>query len=98
MARALVAKPSLLLLDEPAAGMTEADRVEFVPRLHALRERGMTIVVVEHDMNVITKSCDVVTVLNFGRLLAEGPPESTLAIDEVRMRMSVPDVLPLLAT
>lgn len=85
MARALVAKPSLLLLDEPAAGMTEADRVEFVPRLHALRERGMTIVVVEHDMNVITKSCDVVTVLNFGRLLAEGPPESTLAIDEVRI-------------
>lgn len=84
MARALVARPTLLLLDEPAAGMTEADRLEFVPRLRALRDRGMTVVVVEHDMNVITKSCDVVTVLNFGRVLAEGPPETTLAIDEVR--------------
>lgn len=84
MARALVAHPRLLLLDEPAAGMTETDRLAFVPRIMALRDRGMTVLVVEHDMNVITKSCDIVTVLNFGRKLAEGPPVETLATDEVR--------------
>lgn len=84
LARALMAHPRVLLLDEPAAGMTEGDREEFVPRLAALRDTGVTVVIVEHDMNVIAKSCDVVTVLNFGRLLAEGPPVETLASDDVR--------------
>ncbi len=84
LARALMARPRLLLLDEPAAGMTETDREELVPRLAGLRDSGVTVVIVEHDMNVITKSCDVVTVLNFGRRLAEGPPAETLASEEVR--------------
>lgn len=84
LARALMARPRVLLLDEPAAGMPEADREAFVPRLHDLRDAGVTIVIVEHDMNVITKSCDVVTVLNFGRVLAEGPPAETLATEAVR--------------
>jgi branched-chain amino acid transport system ATP-binding protein len=84
MARAMMAKPKVLLLDEPAAGMTESDRVAFVPHLQRLRDDGMTVVVVEHDMNLITRSCDTVTVLNFGRVLAEGPPYEALARDEVR--------------
>lgn len=84
MARAMMARPRVLLLDEPAAGMTEADRVAFVPHLHQLRDEGMTVVVVEHDMNLITKSCNTVTVLNFGRVLAEGPPSEALTSDEVR--------------
>ena len=84
MARAMMAGPTVLLLDEPAAGMTEFDRAAFVPYLHQLRDEGMTIVVVEHDINLITKSCDTVTVLNFGRLLAEGPPSEALSSDEVR--------------
>jgi branched-chain amino acid transport system ATP-binding protein len=85
MARAMMARPTVLLLDEPAAGMTEFDRAAFVPYLHQLRDEGMTIVVVEHDMNLITKSCDTVTVLNFGRLLAEGPPAEALSSEEVRI-------------
>ncbi len=85
MARAMMAEPTVLLLDEPAAGMTEFDRAAFVPYLHQLRDTGITVVVVEHDMNLITKSCDVVTVLNFGRLLAEGPPSDVLTSEEVRM-------------
>jgi ABC-type branched-subunit amino acid transport system ATPase component len=84
MARAMMAKPTVLLLDEPAAGMTESDRADFVPHLRGLRDDGMTVVVVEHDMNLITKSCDVVTVLNFGRVLAEGPPLEALSREEVR--------------
>jgi len=85
MARAMMAKPTVLLLDEPAAGMTEFDRAAFVPYLHQLRDTGITVVVVEHDMNLITKSCDVVTVLNFGRLLAEGPPSEVLSSEAVRI-------------
>jgi len=84
LARALMAHPRLLLLDEPAAGMTEQDREAFVPRLKELCRTGVTIVIVEHDMNVISKSCDLVTVLNFGRLLAEGTPAETLSSADVR--------------
>jgi ABC-type branched-subunit amino acid transport system ATPase component len=84
LARALMARPRILLLDEPAAGMTEDDREAFVPRLMELRSSGVTIVIVEHDMNVISKSCDTITVLNFGRLLAEGSPATTLASADVK--------------
>jgi len=84
MARAMAARPRVLLLDEPAAGMTTDGRHALVERLHELRGQGLTIVVVEHDMDVIAKVCDHVTVLNFGRTLTEGPPAVVLAGDEVR--------------
>jgi branched-chain amino acid transport system ATP-binding protein len=84
MARALAARPRVLLLDEPAAGMTSADRGAIVPRIQALRDGGIAVVVVEHDMEVISKVCDVVTVLNFGRKLIAGPPLAVLASGEVR--------------
>jgi branched-chain amino acid transport system ATP-binding protein len=84
MARALAARPRVLLLDEPAAGMTADDRLALVPRIRELRAGGLTVVVVEHDMDVISKICDRVTVLNFGRGLTEGPPARVLASDEVR--------------
>jgi len=85
LARAVVARPRVLLLDEPAAGMPEADRATFAGTLRALRDEGITIVVVEHDMNLISATCDRVTVLNFGRLLASGPTAATLASDQVRV-------------
>jgi branched-chain amino acid transport system ATP-binding protein len=84
MARALAARPRVLLLDEPAAGMTAEDRTALVPRIRQLRDDGLTIVVVEHDMEVISKVCDAVTVLNFGRKLVEGTPAVALASPEVR--------------
>jgi len=84
IARAISAKPKLLLMDEPAAGMTGQERVELVPRIRALRDEGITVVIVEHDMDVIASVCDVVTVLNFGRVLIEGSPAEALASDEVR--------------
>lgn len=84
IARAVAAKPRLLLMDEPAAGMTALERRDLVPRIQRLREEGLTVVVVEHDMEVIAKVCDAVTVLNFGKLLIEGTPAVALASAEVR--------------
>lgn len=84
IARAVSAKPKLLLMDEPAAGMTAKERLDLVPRIRALRDEGITVVIVEHDMDVIATVCDVVTVLNFGRKLIEGTPAEALASDQVR--------------
>jgi ABC-type branched-subunit amino acid transport system ATPase component len=85
MARAVAARPRLLLMDEPAAGMTAQERRELVPRIRRLREEGMTVVVVEHDMDVISQICDTVTVFNFGRLLVEGTPQVALSSEDVRV-------------
>jgi len=74
VARALVMRPQLLLLDEPAAGMVSHEIETFLTRIKALREGGLTIVIVEHHMNVIMRLCDRLVVLNFGRKIAEGPP------------------------
>ena len=84
IARAVSAKPKLLLMDEPAAGMTAKERLDLVPRIRALRDEGITVVIVEHDMDVIAAVCDVVTVLNFGRKLIEGTPADALASEQVR--------------
>jgi ABC-type branched-subunit amino acid transport system ATPase component len=84
MARAMAARPRVLLLDEPAAGMTGDGRHALVDRIRELRAQGLSIVVVEHDMDVIAKVCDHVTVLNFGRTLIDGPPGPVLAGDVVR--------------
>ena len=76
LARSLVANPSLLLLDEPAAGLTEAESyqlMELIRTLHA--ERGFGLLLVEHDMHFVTGLCPRITVIDFGKLLAEGTPE-----------------------
>lgn len=76
IARALATRPKLLLLDEPAAGMNEEESAqlsEFI--LSIRRERGITIVIIDHHMDVIMSICDRMTVLNFGTLLAEGEPD-----------------------
>jgi len=84
MARALAAEPRVLLLDEPAAGMTSEGRDSLSERIRTLRAEGLSILLVEHDMEIIAKVCDQVTVLNFGRKLTEGPPPVVLASAEVR--------------
>ena len=74
MARALVGDPKLLLLDEPASGMgiREMEKVEEIIR--AVRESGITVVVVSHDVKMLMNLSDLVTVLNFGEKIAEGLP------------------------
>lgn len=74
VARAMVGDPKLLLLDEPASGMgiREIERVEKL--IHDIRETGVTIVVVSHDVKMLMNLSDIVTVLNFGQKIAEGLP------------------------
>jgi branched-chain amino acid transport system ATP-binding protein len=85
LARALAASPVLLLLDEPASGLREQERGRLVELIRRLRERGITILLVEHDVPLVTKLSDRVTVLNLGSVIAEGKPsairEDPLVID-----------------
>ena len=74
LARALAAKPKLLLLDEPAAGMNLEEIKQLDDRLRALRDSGKTILLVEHVMELVMEVTDRVAVLNFGRKIAEGTP------------------------
>ena len=75
LARALARKPELLVLDEPAAGLAHPDVVRQVEMVHRIAQRGVTIVLIEHHMDVVTELCDVVTVLDGGHVIAEGRPE-----------------------
>lgn len=77
LARALVVEPDLLLLDEPAAGLSSEEMSELAELIASLRER-MSVMLVEHHMDLVMKVCDDITVLDFGKVIASGPP------DEVR--------------
>ena len=74
MARALAARPKLLLLDEPAAGMNAEEVSQLADRIKALRKYGMTILLVEHVMELVMGVTDRIAVLNFGQKIAEGAP------------------------
>jgi ABC-type branched-subunit amino acid transport system ATPase component len=75
VARALATQPQLLLLDEPTAGMNPQETLEFVSFVHKMREeRGLTVLLIEHDMRVVMGVSDRVTVLDYGAKIAEGPP------------------------
>ena len=75
LARALVSRPRLLLLDEPASGLNHEEVEELASLIRRLREdRELTILLVEHHMNLVMSVCERVTVLNFGRKIAEGTP------------------------
>jgi branched-chain amino acid transport system ATP-binding protein len=74
IARALAADPKLLLLDEPAAGMNEAETREIHDLILAVRGRGVTVLLIEHDMSLVMKVCERVAVLSFGQKIAEGTP------------------------
>lgn len=76
LVRALMAEPRLLLLDEPAAGLNPAETDALRDRITTIcRDRGITLLVVEHDMQFVGALCSEVIVLNFGRKIAEGTPE-----------------------
>lgn len=74
IARALASDPSLLLLDEPAAGMNENETDSLFDLIKQVQARGITVLIIEHDMPLVMKLCDRITVLNFGKKLAEGTP------------------------
>ena len=75
LARALAMEPRLLLLDEPAAGLNHGDREHMMRLIRVLqRMRGITVLLVEHDMNVVMDLADQVVVLDFGRVIAAGTP------------------------
>ena len=71
--------PKLLLLDEPAAGLNQTEKGELVQLLKRLREQhGLTILLIDHDMRLVEGVSDVITVLNFGKKIAEGSPAEVL--------------------
>ena len=72
--RALGLNPRLLLLDEPAAGLTAPDIKELMAIIRKIRDHGITIILIEHHMDVVMAICDTVTVLDFGQKIAEGTP------------------------
>lgn len=79
LARALVARPRLVLLDEPAAGLDPAETAELGEIVRGLPERGTSVLLVDHDMSLVMGICDAVHVLDFGRLLASGTPAEVRA-------------------
>src|SRR5690606_26554057 len=74
MARALTAGPTLLLLDEPVAGMNSDEADELRRLLQELNKRGLTILLIEHDMTLVMNVCHYLYALDFGALIAEGTP------------------------
>ncbi|HAW87250.1 MAG: ABC transporter ATP-binding protein [Spirochaetes bacterium GWD1_61_31] len=74
LARAMAAEPRLLLLDEPAAGLNNEETAELDEILMTLKARGLTVLLVEHDMSLVMRISDAVTVMNFGQLIADGQP------------------------
>ena len=76
MARALATQPSLMLLDEPTAGMNPIETQQLGEQIIRLREEGLTVLVIEHDMALIHQVCDEIYVLNFGQIIAHGTPEA----------------------
>jgi len=83
IARALATGPRLLLLDEPAAGMTPAEIQDANRLILRIRERGVTVLLTEHHMSLVMQVSDRITVLNYGRKIAEGAPESVRRDPEV---------------
>jgi neutral amino acid transport system ATP-binding protein len=73
-ARALMTDPDLILLDEPAAGVNRTLLQHLLDQIHRLQESGKTILIVEHDMNVIMNHCERIFVMDYGVKIAEGPP------------------------
>lgn len=80
---ALACNPVLLLLDEPVTGMNPTETREMVDRIRKIRQRGITIIIVEHDMRVVMDISDRITVLNYGQKIAEGLPSEIRANPKV---------------
>ncbi len=74
IARALASEPKLLVLDEPAGGMNEQETDQLVGLIGRIKARGITVLLIEHDMTLVMRACDQIVVLEYGKKIAEGPP------------------------
>lgn len=83
LARALIARPKLLILDEPAAGLNDQESAALNRTILSMREEGISVLLVEHDMNVVMNVTDRIVCINFGRKIAEGTPEEIRANPQV---------------
>lgn len=83
ISRALAAKPKIILMDEPAAGLNSRETAELALLIRKIRESGITIALVEHDMDLVMDICDSIVVLNLGKKLAEGTPREVQENPEV---------------
>ena len=83
IARALALDPQLLLLDEPAAGLTAPDIKELIGFIRKIRDHGVTVILIEHHMDVVMSMCDTVSVLDFGQKIAEGTAAQVQANEKV---------------
>jgi branched-chain amino acid transport system ATP-binding protein len=83
VALALASDPSMLLLDEPVSGMNATETARFMELLNSLHKRGMSILLVEHDVPMVMGVSDRIVVLNYGRIIAEGPPAAIRGNPEV---------------
>jgi len=80
IARALAARPKLLLLDEPAAGLNTGETIELMEKIHEIRDRfKLTILLIEHNMELVMGICERIVVLNFGKTIAQGTPADVRA-------------------
>jgi branched-chain amino acid transport system ATP-binding protein len=75
IARALATDPRLVILDEPAGGMNEHETEELIGLIRRIQARGITVLLIEHDMSLVMKACENIVVLEYGARIAEGPPE-----------------------
>jgi branched-chain amino acid transport system ATP-binding protein len=83
IARAMALEPKLILMDEPAAGLNSRETLELSRLIRKIRESGVTVALVEHDMELVMDICDAIVVLNLGRKLAEGTPREIQENPEV---------------
>lgn len=83
IANALATEPRMIMLDEPVGGMNPTETAETMARIQAVRDSGVTLLLVEHDMNAVTSTCDEITCINFGNKIGEGSPGSVCGKPEV---------------
>ena len=81
--RALLSEPSVLLLDEPAAGLNEKEMEYIIKLIHVATQREIAVLLIEHAMDLVMGICDRLTVLNFGHQITTGTPEEVQANEEV---------------
>ncbi|MDR0828237.1 MAG: ABC transporter ATP-binding protein [Desulfovibrio sp.] len=83
IARALATQPKFLILDEPAGGMNDAETESLMRLIRSIRNRGIAVLLIEHDMNLVMRLCDRLVVLEHGAMLAQGSPEEIKNNEEV---------------